>query len=301
MVEGVLMPTPVPQWLPNPKASPPTSCSLLAAHHTVKERWLVDCPTLSRGIGAEELPSSKGFPWNLWLLGSEEGGNNCPGHSSLEQCSSIGNAPRSTMWSGAGALPVSFPLLEGDGLLNLEMLVFAEKDSITPAPAYPTPEAKEEEQVTLQVPEEPCTSVPEEAVHLVGRLDLVWGRFPSVLLGFAYSHANQTHTRLAWGIPLGEQLDLHSLGSLWVTISQTPAIWEVQCEYQSWVITQASLQMPQFEPTEPSDSPPRIKELWENMILFLPAMSNSTTPQLLDAGKWPGMYCELIHVCDWCR
>ena len=49
------------------------------------------------------------------------------------------------------------PLLEGDYLLNLEMLVVAEKESMAPAPASPTPEPKED-QITLQVPEELCTS-----------------------------------------------------------------------------------------------------------------------------------------------
>ena len=98
------------------------------------------------------------------------------------------------------------PLLEGDGLLSLEMLYITEKDPMTPAPASasasPTPKPKEEEQVTLQVPKEPCTSEPEEAAHLVERLDLTWGRFLLVPPGFACSHANRTHTGLARGVPL---------------------------------------------------------------------------------------------------
>ena len=103
------------------------------------------------------------------------------------------------------------------------------------------------------------------------------GRFPSVPPGFAHSHVNQTHTGLARGIPLGAWLDLHSLGSLQVTNSQYPAVEEVQYEYQSWVITQLSLQMP----SEPSDSPPRIQgTLSEHNVL--PAthewLHHSSTP-----------------------
>ena len=39
------------------------------------------------------------------------------------------------MWSGAGALPMSCPLLEGYSLQNLEMLDVAEKDPVAPASA----------------------------------------------------------------------------------------------------------------------------------------------------------------------
>ena len=67
---------------------------------------------------------------------------------------------------------MSCPLLEGDSLLNLEMLDVAEKNPMSPASASPTPEPREEEQITLQVPEEPCTSEPEEAAHSAGGLDL---------------------------------------------------------------------------------------------------------------------------------
>ena len=104
---------------------------------TAEEGWLVDCPTLSGSIGAEEIPSPKGFPQKLWLLGSKNGRNDCPGCGSSELHSSIGNALRSTMWSNAGAPPMSCPLLEGDGLLNVEMLDVAVKDPVAPAPASP--------------------------------------------------------------------------------------------------------------------------------------------------------------------
>ena len=74
--------------------------------------------------------------------------------------------------------------LEGDSLLNLKMLDVARKDPVAPAPASApassTPEPKEEEHITIWVPEEPRHSEPEEAAHLAGRLDLVWGRFPSI-------------------------------------------------------------------------------------------------------------------------
>ena len=51
----------------------------------------------------------------------------------------------------AGALPVSCPLLEAGGLLNLEMLDTAKRDPMAPAPvsASPTPEPKEEEKIAL--------------------------------------------------------------------------------------------------------------------------------------------------------
>ena len=111
--------------------------------------------------------------------------------------------PQGTMWSSAGALPMSCPLPEGDGLLNLEMLDIAEKDPVARALASPTPEPKEERQIIIQVPKEPCTSEPEEAAHLAGGLDYVWERFLSVPLGFAQLHTNQTHAGLARGIPQG--------------------------------------------------------------------------------------------------
>ena len=147
------------------------------------------------------------------------------------------------MWSGAGALPMSCPLLERDGLLSMEMLDIAERDPVPPAAsvsAFPIPEPKEEEQI-LEVPEEPWTSKPEEAVHSEGGLDLIRGRLPAIPPGFAHSQVNQTQAGLAMGIPLGAQLDFSSLGSLQVTISHYLAVKEVWYDYQSWVITQESL------------------------------------------------------------
>ena len=133
MVEGVSTPTPASQWLPSLNIGLPTSHSLLATLHTAKEGQLLDCPTMSGSIGAEEIPSPKGFPWKQWLPQSEEGRNGCLGHGSSELYIPIRDAPGSTMWSSAGALPMSCPLLEGDGLLNLEMLDVAEKDHVASA------------------------------------------------------------------------------------------------------------------------------------------------------------------------
>ena len=103
------MPTPVPQWLPNPKTSPTTSHSLPTTHHTAKEGGLVDHFTLSGSIGAEEIPSSKGFPWQPWLPGSEKGRNSYPDCASSELCCLIWNAHGSAMWSGVGAPPMFCP------------------------------------------------------------------------------------------------------------------------------------------------------------------------------------------------
>ena len=89
-------------------------------------------------------------------------------------------------------------------LLNLEMLDVAEKDPMAPAPASapssPTPDPEEEEQV-VQIPKESCTSEPEEAAHLEGGLDLIWGRYPAIPLGFAHLQVNQTHAGLAGVYP----------------------------------------------------------------------------------------------------
>ena len=96
------------------------------------------------------------------------------------------------------------PLIEEDSLLNLEILDVAEKDSMAPAPgsapASPPPDPEEEEKV-LQIPEESCASEPEQAAHMEGGLDLKWGRYPSIPLGFDYLLANRTHTGLVRGIP----------------------------------------------------------------------------------------------------
>ena len=45
-----------------------------------------------------------------------------------------------------------------------------------------------------------------------GGLDLIWGRYLTIPLGFAHSQANKTCAGLARGAPLGAQLDLYSLG-----------------------------------------------------------------------------------------
>ena len=67
------------------------------------------------------------------------------------------------------------------------MLDIAESGPMAPASASasPTLEPKVEEQIAIQVPKELCPSKPEEATHLVGELDLVQGRFPSIPPGFA--------------------------------------------------------------------------------------------------------------------
>ena len=81
------------------------------------------------------------------------------------------------------------PLIEEDGLLNLEMLDVSEKDPVAPAPAsapsFPTPDPEEEEQV-IQISKESCTSEPEEAAHSEGGLSLIWGRYPAIPPGFAH-------------------------------------------------------------------------------------------------------------------
>ena len=150
------------------------------------------------------------------------------------------------------------PILEADSLLNLERLDIAEKDPVAPAsaPTSPTPSLEEEEQI-IQIPEVSCALEPEEAAHLEGGLD-IWSRYPAIPPRFVHSQANLPLAGLVRGIPLGARLDLHSLGSLQVTISHGLVVREVCYEYQSWVITQASLQLPQFETSKPFDSPPRI-------------------------------------------
>ena len=45
----------------------------------------------------------------MWLPGSEEGRNHCPGCDSSELHGPIGNTPGSTMWSSAGTPPMSCP------------------------------------------------------------------------------------------------------------------------------------------------------------------------------------------------
>ena len=94
------------------------------------------------------------------------------------------------------------------------------------APTFPTPDPEEEDQV-IQIPEESYTSEPEEAAHLEGDLDLVWSRYPAIPPGFAHSWVNQPHGGLVRGIPLGVQLDSHSLGSLQVIISHGLAVGKV--------------------------------------------------------------------------
>ena len=124
------------------------------------------------------------------------------------------------------------PLIEEDGLLNLEVLDVAKKDpvALASAPASSTPNP-EEEDWAIQVLEESYTSEPEETVNLERGLDLVWGRYPTIPLGFGHLQVNQAHAGLARGIPLGAQLDFCSLWSLQVTISHDPAAGEVHYEY----------------------------------------------------------------------
>ena len=167
------------------------------------------------------------------------------------------------------------PLIEEESL-EFETLDVAKKDPMptASAPTSSTPDPEEEDWV-VQVPEESCTSEP---AHLEGGLDLVLGRYPTIPLVSGCSWANQAHSGLVRGIPLGAQLDFCSLGSLQVTMSCDLTAREVCYEYQSQVITQASLQLPQFEPSEPSDSPPWIQELSVNTMLFLSSTSDSTTP-----------------------
>ena len=97
------------------------------------------------------------------------------------------------MWSGAGVLQMSCPLIEEDGLLTLEMLDAVEKEAMAPtpgsAPYYPAPDPEEEKQVAL-IPEESCASSPEQAAHSEGGLGLIQGRYPAIPHGFAHLQAN---------------------------------------------------------------------------------------------------------------
>ena len=100
-----------------------------------KYGWWTTPP--SGGIGAEEVPSPEGFPWNLqlpgrkkwlpwlWLSRAVQSDQECLQEYYVEQCSTS-----------------LAPILKGDGLLNLEMLDVAKKDPMTPASASPTPEPK---------------------------------------------------------------------------------------------------------------------------------------------------------------
>ena len=94
-----------------------------------------------------------------------------------------------------------------------------------------------------------------------GELALLWGHYPARPPGFAHLPVTQTCASLGRVIPLEEQLDIHSLGSLQVTISHVPAAEEVCYKYQSWVVMQPSLQLALFKPSNPSDSPPWIQEM----------------------------------------
>ena len=209
----------------------------------------------------------------------------------------IRNSPRSTLWSGAGALPVSFSLLEGSKLLKLEMLDVVEKDPMAPAPPSASPTLD-----PLQVPEKPCTSEPEEAAHSAEGLDLTWRRFPSVPLGFACLRVNWTHTGLAKDIPLGAWLDLHSLGSLLVTIPHYPMVgegmmWVPILGSNSGITTNAPVQTLRTI-WLPSKDPRTLSK--HNTLCaiheWFPLVLNSLTPR-----KWPQMHCEFIQVCNWCR
>ena len=105
-------PTPSCRSIPNatlcnPRTGPPTIHGLLDTHHTSKEGWMVDCPTLTGSVGAEEIPSPQRFLGELQLLRSEEGRNSCPGHGSSGLGCMIWNAPMSVMWNGAGTPPMS--------------------------------------------------------------------------------------------------------------------------------------------------------------------------------------------------
>ena len=197
------MPTPA-QGLPNPKPGLPTSHSLLATQQK-KDGWWTVPPCLEVLEQRKYLPP-KDFHGNhnCWEVRKEE---MIALAMALQSCAvQLGMSPGVLCGVVQELCQCLAPLLEGDSLLNLEMLDIVKKDPMAPAPASapasPTPESKEEEQI-LQVPEEPCASEPEEAAQSVERLKLVWGRFPSIPPGFSHLHVNQTHAGLARGIPLG--------------------------------------------------------------------------------------------------
>ena len=190
-----------PSDFPIQKTGPPTSHGLPATYHTAEGRWLVDHPTLSGSTGAEEIPSPKGFPEKLQLLGSKEGRDSHPGCGSLDLCRLIGNTPRSTIWISAWAPPMSCPppwrrwSPECGGVGCCE----GSHDSCS-CFSYSRGWRGETDPIGTWGA---CTSEPEEAPHSMGGLDLIWGRFPARPLGFVHSQANWTNAALARGIPLG--------------------------------------------------------------------------------------------------
>ena len=252
MVEGILMPTPAPWWLPNPKSGPPASHVLAGTHCTTRGGWLVDHPTMSGGIGAEETPSLEGFPWNLWLLGSEEGKNDHPGRGSPELCGLIGNAPRSPMWSGAGAPPMSCP--PGRRLSpeprDARCCWGAHGSCSHKYSCFPYSRAW---RGGIDNPKGPWGKLCFRARGSCPFGGKTWpyvGKIPINNTGICPLTYKTNPCRFGRGHTLGAQLDLHSLGSLQATISYDPVAREVWYEYQCQVITRALLQLPQFKPSK---------------------------------------------------
>ena len=281
MVERVLIPTPTPLWLHNLKTGLPASHGLLDTHHTAREgRWWITPPCLEI-LGWKNYLPPKDFQGSCDYQEVREE-ETVALAMVLQSCTVQSGMPQGVLCGVVQELCQCLaPLIEDDGLLNMKMLDVAEKDPVTPAPASapssPTPGPEEEEQI--QIPEESHTLEPEEVAHSEGGLDLTWGRHPIRPPGFAHSQLNQTHRGLVKGVLPRAQLDLCSMGSLQLTISHNPAARDVHYEYQSQVITQASLRLPLFESSEPSNSPSRIQELWVNTMLFLLLVTDLTTPQ----------------------
>ena len=161
----------------------------------------------------------------------------------------IGNVPRSTLWSGAGAPPVSCPHWRrwSPEPWNVRHCQEGSHGSYS---CFYSPYSRAQRGGT------DCPRGTQGAMCLRARGSCAFGRRSGPHMGknsisttrVAHSHLNWAHTGLAWGISLGAWLDLCSLGSLWVIFSHYLAVGEVWCEFQSWVITQVCCKWPSLNP-----------------------------------------------------
>ena len=210
-----------------------------------------------------------------WLLKSKEGRNSCPGCGSSVLHCVIWNAPRSAMWSGAGAPLMSCPPHWGRWFPELGDVGCCRKGSC--GSCLPTPDPEEEEQA-IQIPKESCTSDQEDSCPFRGRIRPCMRQISSHTTGICplmgesnpcrfgkgYTLRSTTRPPLP-GVTSGNYLPWPSSqgGALWVPIhGDNPAFIKTTPVWTLWTIW----------------LPPRIYELWVNTILFLSLMSDSTTP-----------------------